>query len=279
MVATSEALDFSRIEHLLNPEALSSIHVTMVGLGSGGAPVCDHLCMARVRRWSFFDHDDLQPVNLVKHPRMRADIGRPKVEVQREWILDRNPAAEVSIRKENVLSSESFSEALSSTDWVLSCPDTRGVREFVSDKCVEAHVPFVVGSVFRTGFGGEVYAYVPGETGCFSCLEMFAEANGLNMGDADIATTEEEQQQIYGLGNLGFQASGLSMDIQMIALIQARMALSILAKRHQFRAPTMKANWIIFANRPFQDVFKHHFEARQMRLRPQASCPSCGGKS
>ena len=272
----SHGLDFSRIEHLLNPDALSDVHVTIVGLGSGGAPACDHLCMAGVRRWALFDRDDLEPVNLVKHPRMRRDIGRPKVEIQKEWILDRNPAAEVSVRKEDVLTSDNFSETLASTSLVLSCPDTRGVREFISDKCVQARVPFVVGSVFRTGFGGEVYGYIPGETGCFHCLEAFSEANGLNVGDVDIENTEEEQEQIYGLGNVGFQASGLSMDIQMISLIQARMALSILAKRNRFKAPTMKANWIVFGNRPFKGIFERHFEAQQMRLRPQASCPSCG---
>ena len=73
-----------------------------IGLGSGGTPVCDHLTMNGVRNWILYDPDTLQDVNLVKHPRGRRDLGRLKVEIQREWILDRNPDAAVSVRAEDV---------------------------------------------------------------------------------------------------------------------------------------------------------------------------------
>ena len=50
-------LDFDRIAYLLNPDVLWDKVVTIVGLGSGGAPVCDHLSMNGVRRWNLYDPD------------------------------------------------------------------------------------------------------------------------------------------------------------------------------------------------------------------------------
>ena len=94
------SLNFSRIEHLLSPASLEGKVVLQIGLGSGGAPVCDHLTMNGIRNWILYDPDVLQDVNLVKHPRGRRDLGRLKVEIQHEWILDRNPDAIVTIRAE-----------------------------------------------------------------------------------------------------------------------------------------------------------------------------------
>jgi len=270
-------LDFTRTEYLLNPKQFENVRVTIVGLGSGGAPVCDHLTMNGIRRWDLYDPDRLESVNLVKHPRLRRDVGREKVEIQKEWILDRNPSAEVRSYASDVMGLPGFADSIKDSDLVLSCPDRKSVREYISDKCVELGVPFVTASVFRTGIGGEVYAYIPRETGCYRCLQLFALKRGIDLSDDALGLTEEEQERIYGLGEREFHASGLSIDIQMIALIQARMALSVLCRNVKTAVPRLRANWVIFANRPARKIFRSHFEARQMRLKPQKDC-CCGGQ-
>jgi molybdopterin/thiamine biosynthesis adenylyltransferase len=267
----SEALDYSRIRYLLNPESLAEKRVTIVGLGSGGAPACDHLVMNGVRRWALYDPDVLDPINLVKHPRMRRDLGRTKVEIQRDWILDRNPDAEVEAFAEDVFRSPTFDESVRRSDLVLCCPDQRSVREFVSDRCVQAEVPFVSGSVFRTGIGGEVYAYLPGDTGCYQCLERFCLANDLNVTDEALGLTPEEEHRRYGLGESDFRASGLSLDIQAISLLQARMALALLLPEGS-SLPRYRANWIIYANRAAPGIFERNFEVKQFLLLPQDGC-------
>lgn len=266
------ALDYSRIEYLLNPELLEGARVTVVGLGSGGAPVCDHLTMNGVRDWHLYDPDELSPENLVKHPRMRSDLGKPKVEIQKAWIIDRNPGATVEAFKENVLISPNFAESVRNSSLVLVCPDTRAVREFVSDRCVEEKIAFVGASVFRTGIGGEVYSYVPEKLGCYRCLELFAAKNDLNIGDAVLGLTQEEEQRIYGLDERDFKASGLSIDIQSVALIQARMALGLLLADAETSIRPMAANWLVFGNRPSPGIFSKHLEVKRMLLKPQNDC-------
>jgi len=265
-------LDFTRIQYLLNPCELENVLITVVGLGSGGAPVCDHLAMNGVRNWHLYDPDVLEDVNLVKHPRMRSDLGRPKVEVQRDWIMDRNPASNIQIFQEDVMTSSNFTESVASSDIVISCPDKKSVREFISDQCVTSKVPFVTALVFRTGIGGEVYGYIPELTGCYRCLQLYALTNEINLSDDMLGLTEEEQENIYGLNDRDFQASGLSIDIQMIALIQARMALSFLLRNSKHAIPQMKSNWIIFGNRPAKGIFNKHFEVNQFLLKPQNIC-------
>ena len=269
---TNDSLDFNRIEYLLNPEQFKDVHITIVGLGSGGAPVCDHLTMNGIKNWDLYDPDVLGGENLVKHPRMRQDLNRPKVEIQKEWIIDRNPNAVVNAFTEDIFQSPSFRESVQKSDLVLSCPDTKSAREFISDVCVAEKTPFVTASVFRTGIGGEIYSYRPGETGCYKCLQIYALRNNIDLSDHELGLTPDEREKIYGLSDINFRASGLSIDIQMISLIQARMALSILLAKFNSVIPRLKGNWIIFGNRPAKGIFKNHFETKQMLLRPQSSC-------
>jgi len=227
--------------------------------------------MNGVGRWHLFDPDTLDDVNLVKHPRRRADLGKPKVDVQRSWILDRNPKAMVCSYPEDVVSSSDFTESVGQSDLVLCCVDNNPVREFINDVCVRQGVSCVTASVFRTGVGGEVYGYKPKETGCYRCLQLYADKTNMNMPDEMIAMTSEEERHIYGLGEKEYRASGLSIDIQFISLIQARMALSVLLLGIA-NFPLLKSNWVIFGNRPKHGLFRSHFQCEQKILRPQTEC-------
>jgi molybdopterin/thiamine biosynthesis adenylyltransferase len=264
------SLNFSRIEHLLSPAVLEGKVVLQIGLGSGGAPVCDHLTMNGVRNWILYDPDTLQDVNLVKHPRSRCDLGRLKVEIQREWILDRNPVAKVTTRPQDVFNAPSIPEDFRTCDLVLCCADTRAVRLFANTLAIEHKKPCVTASVFRQGFGGEVYAYVPGYSGCFECMEKVATQMGLNINLA-IQPTAAEQQTIYGMNLPDFQASGLSLDINAISLIQARMALDILIDG---KPGYSGASWVIHYNRSIPGVESSGRlkTARPMLVRPQKEC-------
>src|SRR6266581_3228233 len=237
-------LRFDRIEHLISPPDLESKLVVQVGVGSGGAAANDHLTMNGVRRWILLDPDTYDEVNLVKHPRLRSQLGRPKVKNQEEWILDRNRGAEVRAFAEDVMSFQDFAELVKESDLVLCRADKNEVRLFVNTVAVEARKPCITASVFRQGFGGEVYGYAPNESGCFECMVRAADQLELNM-DAGIDATPEEDEAVYGLNLRDFKASGLSMDIQAIAILQARMALDFLRPGSQPRLCRPGFTWVI----------------------------------
>lgn len=265
-------LRFDRIQHLISPDDLHDKIVVQVGVGSGGAPVNEHLTMNGVHRWTLFDPDTYDEINLVKHPRPRSDIGNLKVDNQMKWILDRNPDAEVKTVAEDVLKSPHFREAVKAADVVLCCTDTQETRLFVNTVAVEERRPCVTASVFRRGFGGEIYAYVPSMSGCFNCMLRVAEEQGWNLGESvDLLPVEEEA--IYGLNRKDFRASGLSMDIQTISILQARIALDILLAGTDRHFDPLPANWIIFYNRPIPNVPKSGFLKNvQFKIKARHDC-------
>lgn len=269
-------LRFDRIQHLLSPEELKNKLVVQVGVGSGGAPANDHLTMNGVRRWVLFDPDLYDDVNLVKHPRNRSQLGKLKVINQMDWILDRNPDAEVTVHSEDVMSSKTFHEAVKQADLVLCCADKHEVRSYVNTSAVENRKSCVTASVFRQGFGGEIYAYIPTVSGCFDCMNRAASEQGWNL-EGSVDLIPEERENIYGLNLRDFRASGLSMDIQTVAIIQARIALDILLTGCQRKFGPLPTNWIIFYNRPMPgNELSGFLKAQYLKLKPQRDC-LCGG--
>ena len=265
-------LRFDRIKHLLSPEDLRDKHVVQVGVGSGGAPVNEHLTMNGVRRWTLFDPDRYEDINLVKHPHRRADLGELKVENQKKWILDRNPNAEVDDVPEDVMQSARFRKAVDTADLVLCCPDKQDVRLFVNAVATESRRPCVTASVFRQGFGGEAYAYVPSASGCFDCMLRVAEEQGWNM-EEGVDLLPDEREAIYGLDIRDFRASGLSLDIHAIALIQARLALDVLLSGTERRYAKLPANWVLFYNRRIPSVPDSGFlKSKYINIKPQRGC-------
>lgn len=269
-------LNFEKIANLVSIASLLDKTVLQVGLGSGGAPVCDHLTMNGVSRWKLFDPDRLDDTNLVKHPRQRSDLGRFKVDIQRDWILDRNPNAEVTVYPEDVFGSGSFRTEAEKSSLLLCCADRHDVRLFVNDIARERRRPCITACVFRQGYAGEVYTFLPGKTGCFACMERAADEMGLNINDS-IEPAPDEEHTIYGLNVREFVASGLSLDIHAISLLQARMALAILTAGASRQIASPRGNWLIYYNRPIPDVPESRFsKLLQFSVKPRKDCVCAG---
>ncbi len=264
-------LDTSRIDHIISQAWTGEAIVTVVGLGSGGAPVARMLAMTGIRHWNLFDPDVLEPVNLVKHPALRSELGMPKVEIEARWIRDRLPDAQVNAYQQDVIGSPDFITAVAGSDLVINAVDHRGAREFVNDMCVRFKVPMVVGSVYRGGFGGEIYAYVPGWSACLHCMEDYSAAHNMNIQDQQ-GFSDQEQEMVYGQGIRDFRLSGLAIDIATITSLHAQMALTVLfgARDRTLKPPGF--NWVIFGNRPNEFTGGTHFTVKRLFLKPKRDC-------
>lgn len=265
-------LDRRRIEHAVAGARVRDLHVTLVGAGSGGFPVMQQLAMLGVRRWDLFDPDVLQPHDLVKHPARRADLARSKVDVAQEWLLDRNPTAEVRSHTADVVTvPELLGGSLARTDLVVCAVDTAGARGFVNERCVEHQVPCATGTVFRTGMGGTVHLYLPGYSGCFACLESWTRTHGHDIdGAADL--TGDERHRVYGLGERDYSASGLATDIALVASFHAALCTSLLCAGASPVVPPVTFTWLTFSTRRVPGVFDARFAAERVLLRPQRDC-------
>ena len=85
----------ARTELLLGPaqlEALAHKHVLQVGLGGVGAYSAEMLCRAGIGEMTIVDADAVSVTNLNRQlPALHSTIGKSKVEVMKERLLDINP--------------------------------------------------------------------------------------------------------------------------------------------------------------------------------------------
>lgn len=99
MTLPAEYQRFSRTQRLLGQAALERLaasKIVVVGLGGVGSYVVEALARSGVGRFVLVDHDTVDITNLNRQVHaLTSTVGRPKVEVERERVLDINPAAVV----------------------------------------------------------------------------------------------------------------------------------------------------------------------------------------
>ena len=90
---------FSRSEALLGAEVMEALRTTRViifGVGGVGSYAAECLIRTGLTHLTIVDGDVVQPSNTNRQlPATRATIGRPKVDVLRERLLEINPDAEI----------------------------------------------------------------------------------------------------------------------------------------------------------------------------------------
>lgn len=94
---------FTRTEMLIGKDAikkLSEAHVVVCGIGGVGSYVVEALARAGVGELTLVDFDEVSLTNINRQLiALHSTIGKPKVEVARERILDINPNAKINIQK------------------------------------------------------------------------------------------------------------------------------------------------------------------------------------
>jgi len=90
---------FARTELLIGPEGLAALEastVAVIGLGGVGSFAAEALARAGVGRLVLVDHDFVCVTNINRQlVASTSTVGRPKVEVMRERVLDINPGIKV----------------------------------------------------------------------------------------------------------------------------------------------------------------------------------------
>lgn len=273
-------LPLNKISHLVGQSGALGC-VLVVGLGSGGFPVMQHLAMSGCQDFILIDPDRMDELNLVKHPALRRDIGREKVAIAADWLEDRNPSIRVETLAQDIfdISSETLARILHDSSVVVVATDNNASRYYLNDLCIEHGRSMVVGLVHRGGTGGTVFMYRPLQTGCYACMEVIAGGlDGLPAED-DRPLSEVEQEMIYGRGIDNYGTSGLSTDIAMIAAMHAQLALGELYRisGDSGTAVTLSdGNWLAVGIRNAEGLEP---QTIVLDIPPIDDCASCGSSS
>jgi len=136
---------FARSELLLGPDStarLAGVSVAVFGLGGVGSFVAEALARAGIGRLVLVDHDVVTPTNLNRQlVALHSTIGRAKVDVMRERILDINPSAKVDAYPVFFGPESADVVPFSSLSYVADCVDTVSAKLLIIERARAAGVP------------------------------------------------------------------------------------------------------------------------------------------
>ncbi|ALG67376.1 tRNA threonylcarbamoyladenosine dehydratase [Beggiatoa leptomitoformis] len=137
---------YTRTEILLGEATLSALtehHILIAGLGGVGSFVAESLGRLGIKRLSILDHDIVAPSNLNRQlVALRSTIGRPKVDIMAERLLDINP--DLQLVKYGEFLYKEQAETFVQTghyDFVIDCIDSIASKAALIAACMRLNIP------------------------------------------------------------------------------------------------------------------------------------------
>jgi molybdopterin/thiamine biosynthesis adenylyltransferase len=254
---------FDRLRGLFESDALREKCIVLVGCGSGGSIVLRELVRSGVGKFVLVDHDRLELANVCRHELGLADIGRLKVNALRDYVLDRNPQANVTAEAFK-LDGGTFDRLhdlvrSAAPDLIVCGTDNRESRLLINRAALLTDTVALYGGVRRRAYAGQVLRVIPGLTPCYQCF-----IKGLPdvVLDAEISSQRDADRVAYSDRPVTPEP-GLSTDIAPVALMMAKLALVELTYGHESsifesQRQDLAAPWFFWLNRreadtPFAD--------------------------
>ncbi len=139
--------EFSRTELLIGAaglEKLKNSKVAVFGIGGVGSYAVEALARAGVGHLVLIDDDNICLTNINRQIHAtRKTIGRPKVDVMKERILEINPRAEVETHQVFYLPETSEGLVRKDYDYIIDAIDTVSAKLDLVMKCKELGIPLI----------------------------------------------------------------------------------------------------------------------------------------
>lgn len=123
---------------------LSGCHVAVFGVGGVGGYAVEVLARSGVGAITLIDNDCVSITNINRQIiALLSTVGRPKVEVARERILDINPECRVTTLQQFYLPENADEIDLTTFDYVVDCIDTVKAKLELIRRCRSLNVPII----------------------------------------------------------------------------------------------------------------------------------------
>jgi molybdopterin-synthase adenylyltransferase len=154
---------------------LASSEVAILGVGGLGGRVALELAAIGIGRLRLIDGDRVELSNLNRQIQyIEADLGSLKVERTAARLRAFNSDLDVVTTAERIGDPDRLAELIEGVDLVVDAADwpAHEIERWCNEACFAADIPYIAMSHYppmvRVG-----PLYVPGETGCHSCQEIF----------------------------------------------------------------------------------------------------------
>lgn len=161
-------------------------------------------------------------------------------------------------------------EIVADSSLVLVCTDNNVSRYAINEECLRRGTPAIYAGAYERAFGGMIMRVIPGQTPCYDCVIGAVQRSlpELPTRKGPIAYSEMEDAS-------EFKAEpGLCIDVHMIALIQAKMALLTLLRGTDSGLEDYPADLIFWGNRK-EWIFPGPLYCKFAKTSFRSDCPTC----
>lgn len=138
---------FSRTELIIGKEGLEKLHnakVAIFGIGGVGSFVVEALTRAGIENFILIDNDTVSITNLNRQLiATQKTLGKYKVDVMKERILEINPEAKVTIHKEFYMPDSNSNIIDKTIDYVVDAIDTITAKISLVMECNKLNIPII----------------------------------------------------------------------------------------------------------------------------------------
>ncbi|MFH1729632.1 MAG: ThiF family adenylyltransferase [Pseudomonadota bacterium] len=242
----------ARQRGFIETNLLKDTSVLIFGLGTGGIHISIDLVKCGVGNFHLVDPDRLEVGNICRHQAGLSHIGRKKVVVARDLLLEKNPKVKVSTYpiKADEQNRTKLLEIAKSVDLIICATDNRESKLLINRIGLEQKKTMFFPGAFRRAYGGQILRVYPTETACYHCFLL---------GMPDVETDQEVSSNTnasdiaYSDRNVPVEP-GLSIDVEPIGTMTSKLALQELIKNKDSTLhildKDLSANWYFWINRP-----------------------------
>ena len=137
---------FCRLRRVIGNDALEKLHnahVVLFGIGGVGGFAAEALARSGIGHLTIIDGDDVARSNINRQIiALNSTVGRPKVEVAKERLLDINPDIRIDALKQVFLPGQQVPFD-SDTDYVIDAIDTVAAKVELVRVCRDMNVPLI----------------------------------------------------------------------------------------------------------------------------------------
>ena len=125
-------------------EKLKNAKIAVFGVGGVGGYICEALCRAGVGHIDIFDRDTVSLSNINRQIiALHSTVGRPKVEVMKERMLDINPDCEINAYNVFYLPENADEFDLSKYDYIADAVDTVAAKLEIAERAYKSGVSVI----------------------------------------------------------------------------------------------------------------------------------------
>ncbi len=139
--------EFSRTAYIYGEDAIDKLkksRVAVFGVGGVGGYICEALCRAGVGSIDIFDRDSVSVSNINRQIiALHSTVGRAKVEVMKDRMLDINPDCNITAHNIFYLPENADEFDLSDYDYIADAVDTVAAKLEIAERAYKLGVPVI----------------------------------------------------------------------------------------------------------------------------------------